>query len=80
VVNIATAVRRYKTKHQLHMGAELERLQIATRDAALGKELREANADIRSITRAKQVEVREHLDDDLEIIGDTGTVAVALVQ
>ncbi len=80
VVDVATAVRRYKTEHQLHMGAELERLQIATRDAALGKELSEANADIRSITRAKQVEVREHLGDDLETIGDTGTVAVALVR
>jgi hypothetical protein len=60
------------------MGAELERLQIATGDAALGRELSQANAGIRSITRAKRVEVREYLDDDLEIIGDTGTVAVAL--
>jgi valyl-tRNA synthetase len=80
VVDIATAVRRYKTDNQLFLGAELERLQVAIRDPALRQALRNARADIRSITRAKQIEVRETLDDDLEMIGDTGTVVVALAR
>ncbi len=62
------------------MGAELERLQVAVQDVVLGEELREAGADIRSVTRAKQVEVRERFDDGLEKIGDTGTIAVALAR
>jgi valyl-tRNA synthetase len=78
VVDVATAVRRYKTENQLFMGAELEWLQVATRDPALGQALGEARADIRSITRAKRVEVRECLDGNLKMIEDTGTVAVAL--
>jgi valyl-tRNA synthetase len=80
VVDIATAVRRYKTDNQLFLGAELERLQVAIRDPGLRQALRDARADIRSITRAKQIEVRETLDDDLEMIGDTGTVVVALAR
>jgi valyl-tRNA synthetase len=80
VVDIATAVRRYKTENQLFLGAELERLQVATRDPVLRKALCEAGADIRSITRAKRIEVRECLDDDLEMIGDTGAIAVALAR
>jgi valyl-tRNA synthetase len=80
VVDVATAVRRYKTENQLFMGAELERLCVATQEPRLGQALCEAGADIRSVTRAKQVEVCEHLDNGLEIIGDTGTVTVALAR
>ncbi|MDY7079648.1 MAG: valine--tRNA ligase [Chloroflexota bacterium] len=85
VVDIATTVRRYKTENQLFMGAELERLQVATRDATLGQELREAGADIKSVTRAKRVELSECLDvdnddNDWEIIESTGAIAVALAR
>ena len=80
VVDIATAVRRYKTENQLFLGAELERLQVATQDPVLGQALREARADIWSVTRAKRVEVRERLDDDLKVIERTGTIAVALAE
>ena len=84
IVDIATAVRRHKTRNQLFLGAKLERLQVATRDPTLGEVLREAGADIRSVTRAKRVEVRERLDldndDDLEMIEDTGIIAVALAR
>ena len=78
LVDVATAVRRYKTENHLFLGAELERLQVAARDPVLLRALSEAGPDIKSITRAKWVEVCERLDDDLEMIEDTGTVAVAL--
>jgi valyl-tRNA synthetase len=80
IVDVATAVRRYKTEHQLFMGAELERLRVAVRDLNLKAALRGASADIRSITRAKQVEVCEwsDLDDVLKIMNDRGTIAVAI--
>jgi valyl-tRNA synthetase len=78
VVEIATAVRRYKTENQLRMGAELARLQVAVQDADLHQALREATADIRSVTRAERVEIAEQIDGDLKIIEDTGIVAVAL--
>jgi valyl-tRNA synthetase len=78
VVDIATAVRRYKTENQLRMGAELARLQVAVQDVVLHQALRDAAADIRSVTRAERVEIVEQVDGDLKIIQDTGMIAVAL--
>ncbi|MBN1813308.1 MAG: valine--tRNA ligase [Anaerolineae bacterium] len=80
VVEIATAVRRYKTENQLRMGAELARLQVAVQDMALGQALQDATADIRSVTRAERVEIAERIDGDLKIIGDTGMIAVAVAE
>jgi valyl-tRNA synthetase len=78
VVEIATAVRRYKTEHQLRMGAALARLQVAVQDADLRQALRYAVADIRSVTRAERVEIVERLADDLCVIEDSGIIAVAV--
>jgi valyl-tRNA synthetase len=77
IVDIATAVRRFKTENQLHLGAELERLQVAARDPALCEALRQATADIRSITRARRIEVSRQLDGEMVIIEDTKAIAVA---
>jgi valyl-tRNA synthetase len=78
MVDIATAVRRYKTQNQLHLSAELERVQVAVSDQSLRQMLRRAQADIRSITRAKHVEIRDQSDDDSNIIEETDAIAVAL--
>ena len=82
IVDIATAVRRYKTEHQLFMGAEFERLRVTTQDLALGEALRGAQSDIRSITRAKRVEVHARFDPDSgqKIIADTETIVVAITE
>jgi hypothetical protein len=37
-----------------------------------------AQADIKSVTRARQVEIRERPDDDSKMIEDTNKIAVAL--
>jgi hypothetical protein len=56
----------------------LERLQVAVVDRDLRQTLGRAQADIRSITRAKRVEVCERPDRDLHMIEDTDAIAVAL--
>lgn len=80
LVEVATAVRRYKSESNLSLGTELARLQLATTEPALVKVLQETEADLMSITRAKQVEVRDRLDPALETVKADGTIAVALAR
>jgi valyl-tRNA synthetase len=68
LVEIATAVRRYKSEHGLPLGSELNSLQLATRDAGLEYLLHLADADLRSVTRARQVMIVEYLDPEYTII------------
>ena len=56
LVELATAVRRYKSERGLSLGAELAELRI-TAEAPLAEQLRLAEDDLRSITRAKAVVV-----------------------
>jgi valyl-tRNA synthetase len=65
LVEIATAVRRYKSENNLSLGAELGRLQLATADTELAQSLREAADDLTSITRAREIEIVPLLDDEL---------------
>jgi valyl-tRNA synthetase len=57
LVEIATAVRRYKSERSLPLGSELERLQLATNEEELAEQLRQAIPDLSSITRASLIEV-----------------------
>ena len=71
LVHIATAVRRYKSEHTLSLGAELARLSLATADPALAALLRASAADLRSVTRAREVTVADHLEPGRELlVGD----------
>jgi valyl-tRNA synthetase len=79
LIEIATAVRRYKSESNLSLGTELQRLQLATADASLNRMLQEARADIMSVTRAKKVEVKEGLDTDLQEV-KAGGIKVGLVR
>jgi valyl-tRNA synthetase len=82
MVDIATAVRRYKTEHQLFMGADLERLRVTIRDSALKEALLGAQSDIRSVTRAKHVEVHGRFDPERsqKIIAETETIVVSITE
>jgi valyl-tRNA synthetase len=80
LIEIATAVRRYKSESNISLGAELERLQLATTDASIARMLEDAMADIMSVTRARQVEVKESLDADLEEVKAEGSIKVGLVR
>jgi len=78
LMEIATAVRRYKSEQNLSLGTELGRLQVEVHEPGLADLLQEAAADISSITRAKQVEVGPCLDPDLETIKTDGLMRIAL--
>ena len=53
--DIATAVRRYKSDNGLSLGAELAALQLSGAPPELAAALREAKADLLSITRARAI-------------------------
>lgn len=57
LVQIATAVRRYKSEAQLSLGAEVALLALATPDATLAAALAEAAEDLKSITRAQVIQI-----------------------
>jgi valyl-tRNA synthetase len=80
IVEVATAVRRYKSESNLSLGTELHRLQLATSDPSLAALLEEALPDITSVTRARRVEVSERLEAGLEIVKAEGRITVALAR
>ncbi len=80
LIEVATAVRRYKSESNISVGAELKRLQLATTDLSTANMLQAARADIMSVTRARQIEVTESLAADLETIKAGGAIQVALAR
>ncbi len=80
LIEVATAVRRYKSESNISLGSELKRLQLATTEADIARMLQEARADIMSVTRARQIEVKERLDTDLEEVKAESPIRVALVR
>ncbi len=65
LIEVATAVRRYKSENSLSLGTELECLQIQVEDQRLAGQFQAAAPDLTSITRAKGVQVVAQLDPDL---------------
>ncbi|MEM7028782.1 MAG: valine--tRNA ligase [Chloroflexota bacterium] len=55
LVAIAGAVRRYKSEHQLPLGAELAQLSLQTNDDQLRTALNDSWGDLQSVTRAKKI-------------------------
>lgn len=68
LVNIATAVRRYKSEKSLSLGTELARLCLTAHDPGLAGRLQAAAPDLISVTRARVVEVSEKLEDGLLLL------------
>jgi valyl-tRNA synthetase len=80
LVEIATAVRRYKSEHNLPLGTELGELVLAPRDPSLTQLLQEAAEDLQSITRAQRVQIARCLDRHLETILVEEAVAAAIIR
>jgi len=80
LVEIATAVRRYKSEHNLSLGAEVAQLQVATADPALAETLQAATADLTSITRAQAVNVGQLAAAGLTSVLETEALKVELLQ
>ncbi|MBN1877585.1 MAG: valine--tRNA ligase [Anaerolineae bacterium] len=78
LVEIATAVRRYKSEHNLALGAELTHLYLAIEDAALGMLLRESVADLTSITRAQNIDIVSAFPTDVAPILLAGNVHIGV--
>ena len=78
LIELATAVRRYKSESNISVGTQLQRLQLATAEPATAKMLQAAKVDIMSVTRARQVEVSQSLDPGLENIKAEGAITIAL--
>jgi valyl-tRNA synthetase len=78
LVEIATAVRRYKSEHGLSLGAEIGPLYLATGDAALAEQCHAAAQDLVSVTRAQRIEVVAALDGEGISLLD-GDIQVALL-
>lgn len=78
MVDIATAVRRYKTANQIALGTPLLRLQVAAKDEAVRDRLRSGAADLKSVTRAEDVAFVAAPDGDLVLLDRAGAVWVAV--
>jgi len=78
LVEIATAVRRYKSERGLSLGAEVGPLLLGTRDVTLAEHCRAAAQDLVSVTRAQRVEVVGALDGEGILLLDDA-IQVALM-
>jgi valyl-tRNA synthetase len=80
LVEIATAVRRYKSEHSLPLGTELNRLQlaVASPEAGLAQALLEATADLMSITRARLVEIIPGADSALAFASTQSGIQITI--
>ncbi|MBN1639997.1 MAG: valine--tRNA ligase [Anaerolineae bacterium] len=80
LLQVATAVRRYKSEHGLSLASDLRRLALSTRDPALARALRQAQTDLQSVTRAREVAVLAERSPGLESVAAEGSVGVQLLR
>jgi len=78
LVEVATAVRRYKSEHSLALSTELAQLQLVPAEPALAAVLRESAVDLAGITRVQQIQVVEQIDTGLQVLPSDSAVMVAL--
>lgn len=76
LVEVATAVRRFKSESNLSLAAELERLHLATADQELAKELLEGEPDLLSITRARRLTIGENGGNEVTHIANLDRLEV----
>jgi valyl-tRNA synthetase len=57
LIEIATAVRRYKSEKKIPMGSPLEKIKIAVLREDNAEVLKKCLVDIRSVTRAKVIDI-----------------------
>jgi valyl-tRNA synthetase len=79
LVEIATAVRRFKSEHNLPLGSEFRCLQLASHPQYT-QTLGEACTDLLSVTRARTIEFVDKLDPSLHRIYTSSSVQAAIAQ
>lgn len=80
LVEIATAVRRYKSEAGISLGTELAHLHLAPNDPELAALMRAAEPDLASITRAVEITVGDDSRSGLQWIQTDGAVRIALAK
>ena len=80
LVQAASAVRRFKSEHNLPLGSELDRVQLCLESSEPVDLLRQADADLKSITRARQIEILPARAEGLEITPPGSSLRVYIVQ
>jgi valyl-tRNA synthetase len=78
LVELATAVRRYKSERSLKLSLELARLQLTVQDGQMREALEGAASDLMSVTRAQRIEVVSEIDAGLELIYDEDGITAGL--
>jgi valyl-tRNA synthetase len=81
LVEIATAARRFKSEHNLSLGTELRLIQlafVAAPDAGLLDGLESAEADLKGITRARQITFTSTPDPASAIAVASGSLTVQI--
>jgi valyl-tRNA synthetase len=68
LVEIATAVRRFKSERNLPLGTPLFRLQFSTGEASLLGKIEDAAADLASVARAERLETSPGIGPDLHLL------------
>lgn len=81
LIAVASAVRRYKSENGLSLGSQLPGLAVAAEDPALLRLLVDAQPDLLSITRAKEIALGEEIMPGLaEVPVDADKMLVAIVK
>jgi len=78
LLGVATAVRRYKSEAGIPLGKELAKLQVILAEGSVERRLRDATADIASVTRAQIVEFCRAPDPKLELLTTECGIEVAV--
>ena len=80
LIEVATAVRRYKSEASISLGTKLGRLLISTQEKELAAMLDAARLDILGVTRAKELSIGENLalDDTHKIGHKEGVMTISL--
>ena len=78
LVGTTRAVRRKKSEQHLSLATKLSKLQVVIEDPDLVDRIREATIDLRSATRALEVELTEHLDPTLEELASEGKIKIGV--
>jgi valyl-tRNA synthetase len=68
LIEIATTVRRYKSEHNLPLGAELDRVQLAAVEGTVSdlEALQASVCDLKSITRAREITFGAAFNQEVE--------------
>ena len=78
LLEIATAVRRYKSESGLSLGTEIPTLTLIIDEEGFIADLKEAESDIMSVTRAQEIIITDQQPADQVLIFENGRLAIAL--